>query len=314
MIDSNNPPGNAVQLAPNTTVEVVEKILGPVEWTDTTTGYCECPGRHHHTNQNGRRDCIVYLDHVPTLYCVHGSCRNDVADKNRELRSMSGGVKKRLSKEDKLRIDQARCRQNIRLRAANSRDRILESRWTLNDILRDSPVKVPEDPVEHSKLLLGRFHHDDVVWIGDKYDSGIGHAGCFRTAHEWLEESALHGPLICPATFKPGVINRANENVVTRRFLVVESDTLDKDEVGAIFRWLRDKAALNLVAIVDTAGKSLHAWFDYPAEEVDDLKLVLPVLGCDPKLFTASQPVRLPGCLRGDRYQKLVYLGEEGSL
>jgi hypothetical protein len=70
---------------------------------------------------------------------------------------------------------------------------------------------------------------------------------------------------------------------------------------------------LELVAIVDTAGKSLHGWFRYPEHEfvVDDLKLVLPALQCDPKLFTPSQPVRLPGALRDGKYQKLVYLAGE---
>jgi hypothetical protein len=100
---------------------------------------------------------------------------------------------------------------------------------------------------------------------------------------------------------------------LVRRFLVVESDTLAKDQVGAVFKWLRDKVGLDLVAIVDTAGKSLHGWFRYPAHEfeVEELKLVLPALQCDPKLFTPSQPVRLPGALRDGKRQKLVYLAKE---
>jgi len=77
---------------------------------------------------------------------------------------------------------------------------------------------------------------------------------------------------------------------------------------------LKEEVKLNLRAIVDTAGKSLHGWFDYPADEiVADLKLVLPQLGCDPKLFTASQPVRLPGAVRNANYQRLVWLQEGGA-
>ena len=69
---------------------------------------------------------------------------------------------------------------------------------------------------------------------------------------------------------------------------------------------------MNLVAIVDTAGKSLHAWFTLPKpEELAELRLVLPVLGCDPKLFTPSQPVRLPGAWRNGKPQRLVYLDRE---
>jgi hypothetical protein len=76
---------------------------------------------------------------------------------------------------------------------------------------------------------------------------------------------------------------------------------------------LTDKCGLDLVAVVDTVGKSLHGWFVYPEMEhvVDELKLVLPALQCDPKLFTASQPVRLPGALRNGSFQRLVYLAKE---
>jgi len=84
--------------------------------------------------------------------------------------------------------------------------------------------------------------------------------------------------------------------------------------VGAVFRWLSVGCGLKLVAIVDTGGKSLHGWFEFEEDLLTDLKLVLPAYQCDPKLFTPSQPVRLPGILRDGvvgRYQKLVYLANE---
>ena len=160
-------------------------------------------------------------------------------------------------------------------------------------------------------MLLGKFHGDDVIWIGDKFDSGKPeHTPHFRPVTEWLLEGKAPGPLVCPVAFKNTSYARTNDNILARRFLVVESDTLERDEVGAIFRWLHEGCELKLAAVVDTAGKSLHAWFDFTdCEDVlDDLKLVLPALQCDPKLFTASQPVRLPGALRDGQYQKLVYL------
>ena len=129
-----------------------------------------------------------------------------------------------------------------------------------------------------------------------------------------LKQGTVPGPLTCPAAFKNSSHARSNDNVLTRRFLVVESDVLTKDQVGAIFKWLRHDAGQELVAIVDTAGKSLHGWFKYPPEdELEHLKAILPAYGCDPKLFTASQPVRMPGALRDGRYQKLVYLNEGGA-
>jgi len=141
------------------------------------------------------------------------------------------------------------------------------------------------------------------------------HAAHFKTTKDWLNKSVAPAPFICPAAFKNTSFARSNDNIVARRFLVVESDTLTRDQVGAVFRWLTE-CDLKLVAIVDTAGKSLHGWFEFEEDLVDDLKLVLTAFQCDPKLFTASQPVRLPGALRdgvAGKYQKLVYLSEGGA-
>ncbi len=38
------------------------------------------------------------------------------------------------------------------------------------------------------------------------------------------------------------------------------------------------------------------------------LKAVLHVFGCDPKLFTYSQPVRVPGAYRDGKLQRIVWL------
>ena len=72
--------------------------------------------------------------------------------------------------------------------------------------------------------------------------------------------------------------------------MVVESDTLSRDEVGEIFGYLRRRLHYGLHCIVDTAGKSLHAWFDAQRNKVFESRLNagLGVFGCDPKVFTYS--------------------------
>ncbi len=298
--------------------KLAEIVLGPVEWLSETEGYCACPGQDRHTGKAGARDCKLYLDKVPTLACFHGSCQAEVEQTNRTLRltlleeeSTVPGKRKRLTKEEKERMAETKRRESLRRRAASSKQQILEKhRWTYAEILGASPVKLPEDAAEHWRLLLEKFHAGDVVWVGDTYDSGKPeNVKNFRPVEQWLAEGQAPAQFVCPVAFKAGSYSRSNENVVARRFLVVESDELNKDEVGAVFRWLKEKVGLKLVAIVDTAGKSLHAWFEYPEEAtVAELKLVLPELGCDPKLFTASQPVRLPGAMREGKRQRLVYL------
>ena len=311
---------NQVPTCSQSTTEIAEQQLGEIDWISPTEGYCECPGKEHHSSKDGQRDCIIYLDRIPTLYCVHASCASVIEGTNRRLRSAiwngnTDSSRRKLTADDKAKLRERETRERIRKRAGSSLPLILNGYpWTYQDILRDSPVQIQGNEGDHWRLLLGKFRGEDVVWIGDTYDSSKPeHAKNFKTAAEWLKESKAPGPFICPATFKNSSIARSNDNILSRRFLVVESDTLKKDQVGAIFKWLRDEVKLPLVAIVDTAGKSLHGWFMFPKHEHDlnDLKLVLPALQCDPKLFTPSQPVRLPGALREGKYQKLVYITNE---
>ena len=80
----------------NTTVNLTERqrlavqVLGEVEWDGDSSGFCVCPGRDLHTNSNGPRDCQVFLDGAPTVHCVHNSCRGQVEEANRRLRSLVG--------------------------------------------------------------------------------------------------------------------------------------------------------------------------------------------------------------------------------
>ena len=178
-------------------------------------------------------------------------------------------------------------------------------RWKFNDICAGSRVDFDSiGASRHPAYLLNLFEPEDVIWTGEVYEMGERN---FRTREQCLEAKTVFPPLTCPSTFKPGIWSRKLENILHKRFLVVESDTMDRDTVGAVFRWLRDENNLNLRAIVDTGGKSLHAWFDYPVELWPDLKLVLPALECDKSLFIPCLPCRMPGVGRNGRFQRLIY-------
>jgi hypothetical protein len=183
--------------------------------------------------------------------------------------------------------------------------------WPYGAIVADPLGRFVEPQHEHWRYLLCLFDDNDIVWIGrDIYDSGKpSHLYRFRKAVDWPGMPACPGRLICPNTFLPGSFNRADSKVLKTKFLVVESDELNRNEVGAIFRWLENAyPEMTLRAIVDTAGKSLHGWFDYPSPTVlEEVRDFLPRLKCDPAMFTPSQPCRLPGALRGNAYQRLIY-------
>jgi hypothetical protein len=120
-------------------------------------------------------------------------------------------------------------------------------------------------------LLLQLFKPDDVLWIGATTDSCNDDADesrkveCrkhFRAVAEWLTLPAAPGQFTCPSVFKSDVNSRSNVNILHRRYLVVESDSLTKPEIGAVFSWCQQ--FMRLRAVVDTAGRSLHGWFETP--------------------------------------------------
>jgi hypothetical protein len=272
------------------------------------------------------------LDKVPTIFCVHASCRSAIEHANHELRSAIGKAKFngentpskrwRLTAEERERKREREVFQRLKLRSGTALHQILET-FTTDPVefFESSPIRLLDDPANDWRLLLQLLRRDDVLWIGDTKDSCDDEADyrrkefCrrhFRPVTDWLNETQVPGQFICPNTFKPGVHSRSNDNLLDHRYLVIESDTLTKTQITAVFCWCRQ--FLSLRAIVDTAGKSLHGWFDYPtADQLQELKNILPQLGCDPALFKPSQPVRLPGAKRGNKTQSLLFLDLEGS-
>ena len=193
------------------------------------------------------------------------------------------------------------------------------------DIWEESPVRLLDDPKDDWRLLLHLFDETDVIWIGNKFSSCDDDApdpkkdfcrGFFRTREDWLKLGEAPGNFTCPSTFKPGTYSRSNKNVVARKYHVIESDCLTKPQMLAVIQWCRQ--FMNLRAIVDTAGKSLHGWFDAVSPEIEaKLRVILPNLGrsdpegentIDPALFKLAQPCRLPGAVREGKVQNLYYL------
>jgi hypothetical protein len=78
--------------------QVAEELLGRVDWQDTHSGFCKCPGEHLHTRSTGHRDCKVFIDDgVPTIHCFHDSCKDEVIAANFRLRSTIGKMTYRMN-------------------------------------------------------------------------------------------------------------------------------------------------------------------------------------------------------------------------
>ena len=322
--------------------QTAELLLGAVDWQTDVSGFCRCPGEAMHTSHNGKKDCRVNVDGAPTIFCFHASCAIAVAEANRRLRrelnaspwelrlpggqvlrsgdvlQASGVVLPREAVRARARAEgreagEQLVLETLRTAAERFRPDLFEFfRWPIAAILEDSPLLVAErDAEEQFRTWLKLWPACSTVWIGDVYSSGSPkHRTHFRPVAEWYQIGPVMGNFTCGSSFRPGSYSRSNENLSGQRFLVVESDTLSKDEVGAIFSYLRRRLRYRLHCIIDTAGKSLHAWFDAPRSKLFEsrLKAGLEVFGCDPKMFTYSQPVRVPGAWREGRLQRLVWL------
>jgi len=287
------------------------------------------------------------VDGAPTIFCFHASCSAAVAEANRRLRrllaqgqwaiALPGGRILRSGDLLKCRVQNGECRteivrreemgtrwnaslpeeklvlETLRVNAERFRPELFEFfRWPMAQILEDSPLLVAErDADEQFRTWLKLWPACSTVWIGDVYSSGKPeHRTHFRPVSEWYQIGPVMGNYTCGSAFQRGTYRRSNENLNGHRFLVIESDTLPRDEVGAIFAYLNRRLHFTLHAIIDTAGKSLHGWFDAPRSRLveERLKATLVAFGCDPKVFTYSQPVRVPGAFRDGRLQRLIWL------
>ena len=301
-----------------------EEIVGQVDWQSANHGLCKCPGEATHTSHTRLRDTTVFIDGVPTIFCWHTSCVAYRDEANRKLRRailkdfaftapMSCGT----SIPTALVIQkdpESEILDRIKTIAESNKKRYLNHyAWDPADMAEESPVRL-ETPQEQYKAFLSLFNDADNLWIGNITDSGR-HPQNFRLAEEWKGLEEPIGQFTTGAVFKPATISRSNDTVDVRLYLVVESDTLTKPQMGAVFQLMRDLFRMKMYAVVDTAGKSLHGWFEMPPKKewLEQLKAFLVPLGCDPATFKPSQPVRIPGAKRNERMQSLLWFCKEGK-
>jgi hypothetical protein len=300
-----------------------EAIVGQVDWQSENHGLCHCPGEATHTSHTRLRDTTVFVDGVPTIFCWHTSCMAYRDEANRKLRrailhDSMGRPIQQLDNPVKLVIEkdpESEIIDRIKTIAESNKSRYLTHyNWDPADMYEESPVKL-DDPAQDYHRFLTLWQPSDLIWIGDVKDSGR-HPQNFRRADEWMGLPSPVGNYTTGAVFVPGSVSRANENVDTRVYLVVESDTLTKPQMGAVFQAMRDLFKMRMYAVVDTGGKSLHGWFENPPKKewMEQLKAFLVPLGCDPATFKPSQPVRIPGAKRNDTtYQSFLWFCKEGK-
>ncbi len=295
---------------------LAERILGPISWKTASTGYAQCPGQANHSTPSGPRDCRVYIDGVPSIHCVHGSCADAIAAANHQLRStiakaeIAGRVAPMVSRP---KPEGHQGKERLAARAQGSRKAILaDERFHLSlaDLWEASPVRLTGNPMDDWRTFLGGlFSPTDLIWLGDRTDSGPGHEHHFRQVTEWLKEPKPPGPLICPGVFKPGSVSRSKANIQSQPFLVLESDELIEAEQLTLIAWMRQFACLR--AVVFSGRRSFHSWWTWPTPAVlAQLTAILPPLGVDPASLRPGHCSRAPSFVRPEtrKRQSLFFL------
>lgn len=308
-------------------------------------GFAPCPGRERHTKQDGKRDFRVCLDGAPTGFCFHSSCSAEVEAFNKELRrrvwfaehgqeppagsgfehGVSAAPKGKEVKRNAFDLGALRtfCRADVRVDAEwlRARSPIDPTKVSTEQFLEH--LFLPEERV----IIFTRFKSQGqfIHWVGH---------GSFRLADKpgvkavasklptgsnegvWYLCQPVTGqwrpnPRVTDEHGRPRMSRRSEEVVTAWRYLVLESDNAPED------LWLNFLAQvpLPIAAIYTSGGKSIHALVKLDVgskAEWDRIKrIVTPLfskLGADPGALTAVRLTRLPGCLRGNRMQKLLYL------
>lgn len=107
---------------------------------------------------------------------------------------------------------------------------------------------------------------------------------------------------------------RSQESITAWRYMVLESDDAPSDQWIAALVQL----PLKIAAIYTSGGKSIHALVQVDANDKNDwdrqrdtFRQVVVPLGADEAALTAVRLSRLPGTMRGNRLQELLYLDPE---
>lgn len=294
--------------------DIIAEICG--EFTAVSSGrkdvigFIKCPGEHRHNHQTSPRDTAVVVppNSLPVIKCFHDSCQKEVSALSEELRmAIEDAVLARKldfswekpSEEAMLVWNAGKDAENG---AKNKKSQVIANGWDPESIERESPVQVPASGEEQGRMLLSLFPDEEIVWMGNTWNSGQPrHRTYFKTAREW-REIGLRGwhSYTTGASYNPGVYSRGNESVFRRRFLIAESDSLTKPEMGAVLRFV-SSIGFNLRAVVDSGKRSIHGWFDLDGLDLECIAVLEGMLrgfGMDSKTMRASQPVRMAGVLR----------------
>ena len=203
------------------------------------------------------------------------------------------------------------------------------------DVWEASPIRLLEEPHHDPALFLSTLYEPkDLIWIGHRHQAGII-GDTVRTRDEWItyyRNGGTRSPHIilnplngraAPMKNGDGTTLRGDSNVLSYRYCLAEFDTLSRED--QLRFW--SAAQLPIVAVIDSGGKSLHAWLRTcktgrchdrrglaDTHQRPRIRPYFDPLGVDGACSNPARLSRLPGHFREEKgaWQRLLWLSPEG--
>lgn len=269
----------------------VAASLFAIDWETPQLGWLECPGIARHTGKNHTADCRITLDDgkPPTIFCFHNSCSDEVAEANKRLRSALGKAERKAEP----------IRHSV--------------------VHKPEPKRIPLEPVtppgrcgrtvEHIGAVFERG--ENVCIVSADSAGRILNAGVTMLAEEFQNIDARGtGMFIRVNPMRKN--GTRNEDVTEFRHVLIECDDAPKS-----LQWAAIVASgLPVSVVVDSGGKSLHAWVRVDAENSEEYRQrgkqaadamdAFEGIRVDRACLNPARLARLAGHARGDAMQELI--------
>lgn len=325
----------------------------PGQWDEVMPEVLQgrCPGEHLHHGTNAATDCRIFLGYGPQgqspgVYCLHNSCKGVLDDLNKGFReaifakdpdwkptpSVNEGVEVRAPKQKEAWIPDY---NEAKLRGVVLAVPDVDVKWFEERSPVDPRGVTPGEFIEHvfapgeRVLVFTDFKSQgDFLWSVGKGGYRLSEQrGVSAVRSKLPVDGGKEGAwFLCnpvdgqwhPNPRRAGQFSRRSmESVTAWKHMVLESDEAPSE------LWLKflAMAPLGIVAIYSSGGRSWHALVrvnmatktDFDALLRNSAKRTLPILGADPGAMTPVRLTRLPGCTRGGRMQRLIYLDPKAS-
>ena len=146
-------------------------------------------------------------------------------------------------------------------------------------------------PMNASEAVGKLFDHDESIFVQRQ----VAEKGRLLPVSDWIAQPDLSQyQFITYNTFPAQATNRSEAQVLGRKYLLHETDdpSLSFEQQLGLIKRLEKEAELKM--IVNSGGKSLHAWFKWTPGNKKAFLELSQKLGGDPRFKLMNQLCRLP--------------------